>query len=181
MVVMVAQVIVVFVLTGLGLFLLFAAGKLIYNVHFEGNIFGRGFREVSWREAFREAWRLLRGVVDAHGIDAVTAYIGNPTVHSFSLSRYVPAFIALSGLPRVYSAGTADQWPKNLVGALLYGGMWTVAVPDVDRTSHLLMLGANPHASQGSLLAAPDLMGRLAAIRAISGLRSNAVTSASEG
>ena len=65
----------------------------------------------------------------------------------------------MSGLPRLYSAGTVDQWPKNLSCALLFGGMWAFPVPDLDRTDYLLMLGANPHASQGSLLAAPDVLG----------------------
>ncbi len=124
-----------------------------------------GFREASWSEAFERVASGIGGVRRRHGPQAVTAYIGNPTAHNFSLSRYVPAFIAMSGLPVVYSAGTVDQWPQNLVAALLYGGMWSIPTVDLDRTTYLLMLGANPHASQGSLLAAPDLTGRLDAIR----------------
>ncbi len=130
---------------------------------------GAGWREVSWPEAFREVARRLRPVLEQHGREAVSAYIGNPTAHNFSLSRYVPAFVVMSGLPVVYSAGTVDQWPKNLSAALMFGGMWTFPVPDLDRTQYLLMLGANPHASQGSLLAAADVLGRLDAIRARGG------------
>jgi anaerobic selenocysteine-containing dehydrogenase len=128
-----------------------------------------GFREASWEEAYAEIWRRLRPVVETHGLDAVSAYIGNPTAHNFSLSRYVGAFIPMSGIPRLYSAGTIDQWPKNLVSALLYGGMWTIPTPDLERTDHLLVLGANPHASQGSLMAVADAMGKFAAIRARGG------------
>ncbi|MGB2918704.1 MAG: hypothetical protein WA944_12850 [Mycobacterium sp.] len=51
------------------------------------------------------------------------------------------------------------------MSALLFGGMWNAPIPDLDRTDHLMMLGANPSASQGSMLSAPDIMGRLAAIR----------------
>jgi len=130
---------------------------------------GDRWREVDWPEAFAEVERRLRPVIEAHGREAATVYIGNPTAHNFSLSRYVPAFVAMSGLERIYSAGTVDQWPKNLVGALLYGGIWTIAVPDIDRTDFLLVLGANPHASQGSLLAAADVMGRLRALCARGG------------
>jgi anaerobic selenocysteine-containing dehydrogenase len=130
---------------------------------------GAGWREVSWPEAFREVARRLRPVIAEHGKSAVSAYIGNPTAHNFSLSRYVPAFVAMAGLPVLYSAGTVDQWPKNLTGALMFGGMWTFPIPDLDRTQYLLVLGANPHASQGSLLAAPDLLGRLDGIRARGG------------
>jgi anaerobic selenocysteine-containing dehydrogenase len=130
---------------------------------------GAGWREVSWPEAFREVARRLRPLLAQHGKQAVTAYIGNPTAHNFSLSRYVPAFVAMAALPVVYSAGTVDQWPKNLSAALMFGGMWSFPVPDLDRTDWLLMLGANPHASQGSLLAAADVLGRLDAIRARGG------------
>ena len=126
---------------------------------------GSDWREVGWDEAFARTEELLRPVLDGHGIDSLACYIGNPTAHNFSLSRYAGAFVPMSGITQLYSAGTVDQWPKNVVGACLYGGMWTIPVPDLDRTDFLLMLGANPPASQGSLLAAPDVLGRLDAIR----------------
>jgi anaerobic selenocysteine-containing dehydrogenase len=122
------------------------------------------FREASWQEALEATARGIQGVIARHGIGAVTAYIGNPTAHNWSLSRYVPAFIAMAGIGQTYSAGTVDQWPKNLSSLLMFGGMWAFPIPDLDRTDYLLMLGANPHASQGSLLAAPDVLGRCDAI-----------------
>lgn len=130
---------------------------------------GTTWREATWAEAFARAEELLAGVIARHGKEAVTAYIGNPTVHNFSISRYVGLFIGMSGLPTVYSAGTVDQWPKNLTAALMYGGMWAIGVPDLPRTDYLLLLGANPAASQGSLLACPDVLGHLDAIRARGG------------
>ena len=36
-----------------------------------------------------------------------------------------------------------------------------VPVPDLDRTMYIMLLGANPHASNGSLCTAPDFPGRL--------------------
>jgi anaerobic selenocysteine-containing dehydrogenase len=69
----------------------------------------------------------------------------------------------------LFSASTVDQYPKQMASALLFGSGVTVAVPDVDRTDHLLILGANPLASNGSLLTAPDMRGRLRAIRARGG------------
>ena len=126
---------------------------------------GSSWREVTWPQAFAEIERRLRPVLARGDRTALSCYIGNPTAHNFSLSRYVPAFVAMSQLPRLYSAGTVDQWPKNVAVALMYGGMWTIPLPDLDRTDHLLVLGANPHASQGSLLAAPDILGRFDAIR----------------
>src|SRR5918994_1757592 len=69
----------------------------------------------------------------------------------------------------VFSASTVDQRPKEISSALMFGAPLSVPIPDVDRTRHLLMLGANPLASNGSLLTAPDLRGRLRALRARGG------------
>jgi len=126
---------------------------------------GDTFVESTWEEAYQEIERRLRPIIETHGLEAVTAYFGNPVAHNYSLSRYVGAFTPMAGLPIVYSAGTVDQWPKNLSNALLFGAMWTFAIPDIDRCDFLVVMGANPHASQGSLLACPDVLGRLDAIR----------------
>jgi anaerobic selenocysteine-containing dehydrogenase len=95
----------------------------------------------------------------------VSCYIGNPTAHNFSLARYVGLFMGLSQLPVIYSAGTVDQWPKNVSCMLMYGHMWWIPTPDVQRTQYWMILGGNPQASQGSLLACPDLLGEIDRIR----------------
>ena len=122
------------------------------------------FEEVGWEEAFDRCSELLHPVIEKHGIEAVTAYVGNPLAHAIGLSRYIGILIGMSGIPMIYSPGTVDQWPKNVSSHLLYGSMWTIPVPDVRRTDLLVVMGANPHASQGSLLACPDLMGELQSI-----------------
>ncbi len=126
---------------------------------------GDRWEEVSWEAAFARCDELLAGVLAEHGKDAVSCYIGNPTAHNFSLGRYVGLFIGLAALPVVYSAGTVDQWPKNLTAALMYGGMWDIPTPDVPRTDYWMILGGNPQASQGSLLACADILGELEGIR----------------
>ena len=126
---------------------------------------GSTWREVSWDQAFARAEELIAGVLAEHGKGAITAYVGNPTAHNFSLSRYIGLFIGLAGLPVIYSAGTVDQWPKNLACMLMYGGMWSIPVPDVRRTQYWVVMGGNPQASQGSLLACPDLLGEIDRIR----------------
>jgi anaerobic selenocysteine-containing dehydrogenase len=126
---------------------------------------GDEWREVGWDAAFARCDELLRPIVEQHGIAAVTAYIGNPAVHNYSLSRYTGAVAGLPRMPVVWSAGTVDQWPKNLACAQLFGNAWTIPVPDVPRTDLFVVMGANPHASQGSLLACPDLMGEIDRIR----------------
>ncbi|MDV3126248.1 molybdopterin oxidoreductase family protein [Mycobacterium sp. 21AC1] len=123
------------------------------------------WQEVSWRRAFERCTELLAPVIAAHGIGAVTCYTGNPLAHSFSLGRYTGVLLGMSGIPLSYSPGTVDQWPKNLSSHLMYGGWWTFPVPDIERTDLLVVMGANPAASQGSLLAAPDVMGIIGQIR----------------
>jgi anaerobic selenocysteine-containing dehydrogenase len=130
---------------------------------------GDQWRGVSWDDAFARCEELLHAVLAEHGKDAVTCYIGNPTAHNFSLSRYVGLFIALSGLPTLYSAGTVDQWPKNVSCMLMYGQMWWIPAPDIQRTDYWLVMGGNPQASQGSLLACPDVLSEIDAIRARGG------------
>lgn len=123
------------------------------------------WHEVSWDAAFRRCTELLTPVIRKYGIGAVTAYTGNPLAHSFSLARYAGVLLGMSGIPVTYSPGTVDQWPKNLSSHLMYGGWWNFPVPDIERTDLLVIMGANPAASQGSLLAAPNVMGLIDAIR----------------
>ncbi|GFG90581.1 molybdopterin-dependent oxidoreductase [Mycobacterium bourgelatii] len=123
------------------------------------------WQEVSWDAAFRRCTELLTPVIRKYGIGAVTAYTGNPLAHSFSLARYAGVLLGMSGMPITYSPGTVDQWPKNLSSHLMYGGWWNFPVPDIERTDLLVIMGANPAASQGSLLAAPNVMGLIGAIR----------------
>lgn len=123
------------------------------------------WREVSWNAAFRRCTELLTPVIEKYGIGAVTAYTGNPLAHSFSLARYAGVLMGMSGMPVTYSPGTVDQWPKNLSSHLMYGLWWNFPVPDIERTDLLVIMGANPVASQGSLLAAPNVMGLIDGIR----------------
>ncbi len=123
---------------------------------------------VSWEEAYAEAERVLRPILDSDGAQAISVYVGNPVAHNLGLSTYIGALVGMAsaaGMGAYYSPGTVDQWPLNVVGTLLFGGMWNAPVPDLARTDHLLVIGANPAASQGSMMSAPDVMGQLGAIR----------------
>jgi len=121
--------------------------------------------EVSWDEAFAEIERLLLPVIEEHGRESVAIYQGNPTVHNHALTIYGRALISALGTHNIYSAGTVDQMPRHASSGFLYGDPLAFPVPDIDRTDYLLMLGANPYESNGSLATAPDFPGRLQAIR----------------
>src|SRR5918996_4139564 len=126
---------------------------------------GDTWTAIGWDDAFAEVERGLTRVIDSHGRDAVALYIGNPNAHNLSGLVYNRVLIQALGSSNVYSASTVDQMPKHVSAGLMFGGALSVPVPDVDRTDHLLMLGANPFASNGSLMTAPDLPGRLRALR----------------
>ena len=122
-------------------------------------------REASWDAALAAAGERLAAIKAAHGADAIALYLGNPAAHSLDLMTYLPVLIKALGTRQRYSASSADQLPKMVSSALLFGGGLTVPVPDLDRTDHLLILGANPAVSNGSLMTAPDVKARLKAIR----------------
>lgn len=124
---------------------------------------------VSWDEAWAEVERLLTGVIERHGREAVALYVGNPTAHNLSAMLFNRVLLQSFGTRQRYSASTVDQVPKQVSAALMFGTAVSVPVPDLDRTDYLLMLGANPYASNGSLCTAPDFPGRLEALRARGG------------
>ena len=122
----------------------------------------------SWDEAFTHINNQL-GPILAADRNALGIYLGNPNAHNLDGLVHLRALAKAAGTRNVFSASTVDQMPKQVASALMFGGGLSVAVPDVDRCEHLLILGANPLASNGSLLTAPDLRGRLKRLRARGG------------
>ena len=127
------------------------------------------FAPAGWDEALALIADRLPAILAAHGRDAVGAYIGNPAAHSLAFLLYGKVLLKAIGTRQVFSASTVDQYPKQAASALMFGAGTTIAIPDLDRTDFLLCLGANPMASNGSLMTAPDVRGRLRAIRARGG------------
>src|ERR687890_1107602 len=121
--------------------------------------------EASWGEAFEEIDRRLTPILSEHGKNAVAVYLGNPNAHNLSALIHGPALMRVLGTQNIYSASTVDQMPKQVSAGHMFGAMLSVPIPDVDNCDHLMLLGANPLVSNGSLLTAPDMRGRLRAIR----------------
>ncbi len=119
------------------------------------------WQAIGWDEAFALAGRGLADVQKAHGPAAVAAYLGNPNVHHFGHIAYLPALLRLLRTPNVYSASSVDQWPHQFVNALMFGHQFLLPIPDIDRTDYMLMMGANPVASNGSLMTAPGIPRRI--------------------
>jgi len=130
---------------------------------------GGGFDEVSFDEAFAFVDERLRAIESAHGREAFGIYLGNPAAHSIAAVLYGRVFAKALGTRAIFTASTVDQMPKQLASALMFGTGLSVPIPDLDRTTHLLVLGADPLVSNGSLMTSPDARGRLRAIRARGG------------
>ncbi len=127
------------------------------------------FEPVSWDEAFAEIAERVAAIDAEHGRQAFSAYIGNPSTHSIGALLYGRVLLKALGTRNVFTASTVDQAPKQLASALMFGTGLSVPIPDIDRTQHFLILGADPMVSNGSLMTAPDVRGRLRAIRARGG------------
>lgn len=125
--------------------------------------------EVDWPEAWAEVDRGLRQVIDRHGRESVAVYLGNPSAHSLSAMTFNRAMLQGLGTRQRYSASTVDQMPRQVAAGYVFGTPVSVPVPDLDRTDYLLVLGANPYASNGSLCTAPDFPGRIEAMQARGG------------
>ena len=122
------------------------------------------FASVGWDEAIALINDRL-GPILSRDRNSVAVYLGNPNAHNLDSILYGRVLLRALGTRNLYSASTVDQYPKQMACALMFGTGTTVPVPDVDRTDHLLMLGANPLQSNGSLMTAPDIRGRLRALR----------------
>jgi anaerobic selenocysteine-containing dehydrogenase len=126
---------------------------------------GSGWRELEWEAAFDLVAARLGEVRDAHGRDAVGVYQGNPTVHNLGLMTYGRLLLGALGTRSQFSATSLDQLPHMLAALLMFGNQLLMPVPDIDRSDLFICLGANPLASNGSIMTAPDVRGRLKAIR----------------
>ncbi len=130
---------------------------------------GEEWREATWDEAFALIEERLTAILAESGPDSVGIYLGNPNVHGPAGLLYLRPLVRALKTKNVFSATSVDQLPKHVSSGLMFGHPATIPVPDIDRTDYLLMLGANPKASNGSLATAPDWPGRMEAIRARGG------------
>ncbi|MCC8454653.1 molybdopterin oxidoreductase family protein [Streptomyces rochei] len=130
---------------------------------------GGELREAGWEEAFDAVAAGVRPVVERYGPHAVAVVLGNPNVHTMAGALYPPVLLGALGTRSLFTASTVDQMPKHVSSGLLFGDANAIPVPDLDRTDHLLLIGANPLESNGSLCTAPDFPGRLKALRARGG------------
>ncbi|MEW6776728.1 MAG: molybdopterin-dependent oxidoreductase, partial [Bdellovibrionota bacterium] len=124
-----------------------------------------GWKEISWEEALSETAERLAAIQKRDGENAVATYLGNPSVHNIGTALYSQILLGALHTKNKFSASSVDQNPKHAAGLFLYGNVLSIPVPDIDRTNFFLILGANPLASNGSLMTAPDIKTRLRDIK----------------
>ncbi len=123
-----------------------------------------GFDRVTWPEALDEIGARLGAVRERHGGTSVGWYMGNPGAFSYSHPLWVKGFLDALGSPHSYTASSQDVSNRFAASALLYGSPFIVPIPDLARTDFLLVVGANPLVSHGSVLSAPRVKDQLQAI-----------------
>ena len=124
-----------------------------------------GWQQISWEEAFEEIASRFRGIQQEHGQDAVGVYLGNPNAHNFGNAIMLPRFFKALGTNNRYSSASADQLPHHVASNYMLGAGMLIPVPDIDHTDFMLIIGANPIVSNGSLMTAPGVGKRLKAIQ----------------
>ena len=123
----------------------------------------------TWDEAFAEIEKRLPPLMTAHGKHAVAMAVGNPSAHKIGLLTYFGKLARAIGSRNVFSASTLDQMPKQLASGLMFGHWLSTALPDISRTDLLVVIGANPLASNGSMWTVPDFKGKAKALQARGG------------
>ena len=130
---------------------------------------GSRWEMIGWNEALELAAHRLDGVRREFGPNSVAFYTGNPNLHSYAALLFEPEFVRALGTRTRFSTASMDHLPHLLTSFRLFGHPLLVPVPDLDRTRFLLVLGANPAVSNGSMMSAPGIPRRFKAIRARGG------------
>ena len=126
----------------------------------------QGWQEITWDEAYDEVASRLIAIREKYGNDAIGTYTGNPVVHDLGAVLYRPVLQRALASRSMFNASAIDTLPKIVQTGLMFGRHFPMAVPvpDIDRTQYLLIVGANPVVSHGSLMTMPDAPGRLKAV-----------------
>ncbi|AHK15733.1 molybdopterin-dependent oxidoreductase [Thalassolituus oleivorans] len=124
-----------------------------------------GWQPIGWTQALDIAAKRFAEIQAKHGKDAIGSYLGNPNVHNYGNLLFGPLLLRALGSKNKFSATSVDQLPHHMASLHMLGHQLLLPIPDIDRTDFMIIMGANPLASNGSLMTAPDFRGRIRAIQ----------------
>ncbi len=124
-----------------------------------------GWAEISWDEAYEAVERGLKSVRERYGQNAIASYLGNPIVHNLGMLLFVKTLTGAIGSRNIFSATSMDQLPHHFAAHYMFGHEFRIPVPDVDRTDYMILMGANPLASNGSIMTSAGITERLQEIK----------------
>lgn len=134
--------------------------------HDDGSI---SWKTIAWADALDITAQRLVDISKQHGVDAIGAYFGNPSVHNYGMLTHQGNLFRHFRTKNRFSATSVDQLPHHLASLWLFGHKLLFPIPDIDRADYFLMLGANPMASNGSIWTVPDVRKRIKQLQARGG------------
>ncbi|HET9240299.1 MAG TPA: molybdopterin-dependent oxidoreductase [Oligoflexus sp.] len=123
------------------------------------------FQPIAWEKAFQEIADRVNALQKKYGRSSIATYAGNPNTHNFGNLILLPMFLRGIRSHNKFSATSVDQLPHMLASYLMFGHQLLLPIADVDNTRYMLMFGANPAVSNGSLLSSAGLSTKLKAIQ----------------
>ncbi|AOY88974.1 dehydrogenase [Marinobacter salinus] len=128
-----------------------------------------GWQEMEWNDAFELVARRLHQTREDFGRNSIGVYLGNPNVHNHGSLVATMPFLRALGSQNRFSATSNDQLPHMLASLEMFGHQILFPIPDIDNTDLFICIGANPMASNGSLMTVPDFRGRIKGLKSRGG------------
>ena len=119
------------------------------------------WKTIEWEEAYTTVADNLKRIREQHGTDSIGTYLGNPIVHNLGMMMFVKVLTKAIGSRNIYSATSMDQLPHHFAAHFMFGNEFRIPVPDIERTDYMIIMGANPMASNGSIMTSAGVSRRL--------------------
>ena len=99
----------------------------------------------------------LTQIVARSGPTAFASFFGNPPAFHYSSLMWLEGFQAAIGSPWKYGVNGEDAASMSAACAILFGKPTLLLKPDLWRSDFVLIIGANPFVSHGSLVTEPRI------------------------
>ena len=121
----------------------------------------KDWEEISWEEAYDIVENGIKDIRSKYHADAIGTYLGNPIVHNLGMMLFIKLFTKSLGSKNIFSATSMDQLPHHFVSHYMFGDEMRIPVPDINNTDHIIIMGANPLVSNGSMMTSAGVKKRL--------------------